>query len=271
MNEFYGIEDLSQLSGALKSIFITISVASARIYAAFTVLPATGESSLQGMTRAGLVIIMGAFVAFGTPAEHLTNATALELGLLVLKEALIGMVLGFCASTVFWVAQCVGALIDTQAGYNSVQLTNPMSGEQSTPVSDLLLQLVITVFYTLGGMLVFMGALFESYKVWPLHSAFPSFSGAAQVFFLQEVDGLMTSIIKFAAPALLVLLLIDLGFGLITRAADKLQPSSLSQPIKGAVTMLLLALLTGVFVTQVRHMLLPLDLLHMMQSMMPKG
>jgi type III secretion protein T len=267
-------DDISSFVSAAHSFqleLLGISLSSARLFAAFSILPFTADSVLQGMTRNGVVLIIAAFVAFGVPAQALGQLDALTLAGLVLKESLIGLVLGFCGSSVFWVAQSVGALIDTQAGYNSVQLTNPLSGEQSTPVSDMLLQLIIAVFYTLGGLLVFVGALFDSFKIWPLLAPLPSAKDAADVFFLTQVDSLMTSVVKFAAPALLVLLLIDLGFGLMTRAADKLEPSSLSHPVKGAVTMLLLAFMVGVFVTQIRYALLPADLVMRLQSMLSKG
>jgi type III secretion protein T len=268
MTDLNDIDSLIRWAGSLKQIFLATSLASARLFAAFAILPFTGESFLQGPPRNALVIMIGFFMAFGLPANGLANLGPLALVGIVMKEALIGLLLGFCASTVFWVAECVGALIDTQAGYNNVQLTNPLSGQQSTPVSDLLLQLVIAVFYTLGGMLVFMGALFESYKVWPLLAPMPSVTGTAEVFFYRQIDGFMVAVVKFAAPALLVLMLIDVGFGLVTRAADKLQPSSLSQPVKGAVTMLLLAFMAGVFVTQVKFALLPTDLVAKLHSLL---
>lgn len=51
---------------------------------------------------------------------------------------------------------------------------------------------------------------------------------------------------------MLVLILIDLAFGLVAKAADKLEPSSLSQPVRGAVALLMLVLLTGSLVEQVK-------------------
>jgi type III secretion protein T len=146
-------------------------------------------------------------------------------------------------------------------------MTNPMNGEQSTPVSAMLLQLVVSVFYVLGGMTILVGVMFESFKIWPLLSTAPSLAGTAEVFVIQQTDALMAGIVKFSAPALLILVLIDLGFGLIGRSADKLEPTSLAQPVKGAVSMLMLALLVGVFLDQVRRYLLPHDLLQRLQQM----
>jgi type III secretion protein T len=267
MNDF---EQMLALADSLSVVLQTIALCSIRLFAAFNVLPATGSQFLQGITRTGLVIILGGYIAFGAPGEEIAQLTATQWMVLAAKETLIGLVLGFAASTVFWTAECVGAMIDTQVGYNNVQLTNPLSGQQSTPVSNLLLQLVIMVFYTLGGMLVFAGALFESYQVWPMMSPMPSLAGMSDLFFLRQIDTMMVAVVKFAAPVLLVLLLIDIGFGLITRSADKLEPTSLSQPVKGAVTMLLLALLVGVFITQVRHFLLPTDLIVRLQALLPR-
>ena len=255
-------------ANSIETMILYLSLVSVRLFAAFSITPFSGDTFMPGMVKNALVMVIGTYVAFGMPVGAFADISALSLAGLVLKEAFIGLTIGFCASTVFWVAQSVGALIDTQAGYNSVQLTNPLSGESSTPVSDLLLQVVIAVFFSLGGMLVFIGALFESFKAWPLMSPLPSIKGSAEVFLLGQVDGLMVSVVKFSAPALLILLLIDLGFGLVTRAADKLEPTSMSQAVKGAVTMLLLAFMAGVFVVQVRSALLPTDLMLKMQSLM---
>jgi type III secretion protein T len=265
MNEF----DWVELGRRFEDLFLLVALCSLRLFAAFNVLPATGTQFIQGFTRAGVVLIFGLFVAFGLPPEQVADLGAAQWLGLAFKECFIGLLLGFAASTVFWTAEFVGALIDTQAGYNNVQLTNPLSGQQSTPVSNLLLQMSIALFFVLGGMLVFLGALFESFKVWPLLSALPSLQGISDLVFLGQVDALMRTVVKFAAPALLVLVLVDLGFGLITRAADKLEPQGLSQPVKGAVTMLLLALMTGVFVSQVRQFLLPLDLIKRLQALLP--
>jgi type III secretion protein T len=65
----------------------------------------------------------------------------------------------------------------------------------------------------------------------------------------------MQTIAKLAAPMLLVLLLIDFGANLASKAAQKLDLSSLSQPIKGAVTVMMLAIFAGLFVHQVEDQL----------------
>ena len=165
------------------------------------------------------------------------------------------MLIGFVVSVVFWVAEGIGMLIDNQAGYNNIQQTNPLSGMQSTPVGNLLMQMAIVGFYMLGGMLVFVGLLFDSYAWWPLTGMMPSAPALAERFFPQEIASYTQAMLKIAGPVLMTLMLIDLGMGLLSKAAEKLEPGSLAQPLKGAATMLLLVLLVGVFFHQVREQL----------------
>jgi type III secretion protein T len=262
------VTPIFQYGEALGNIIELLALCSLRFFVTFMVLPATGQQFIQGMIRNGFVLILGFYVAFGQTPEELLDYSALELFSFALKECMIGLLIGFAASTVFWTAECVGAMLDTQTGYNNVQLSNPMSGQQSTPISGMLLQMMVSVFYVLGGMLVLIGVIFESFKIWPIRSTFPSLNKVADLFVIHQLDTLMTGVVKFSAPILLILLLIDLGFGLVTRAADKLEPSSLSQPVKGAVGVLLLSLLVGLFTEQVRRYLLPLDLLKRMQGLL---
>jgi type III secretion protein T len=160
----------------------------------------------------------------------------------------------------------VGALIDTQAGFNNVQMSNPLSGQQSTPVSELLLHVVVVVFFGMGGMLALLGAIFDSFHVWPVVSTLPQWSRLPEVFVIDQTESLMSAVVKFSAPMLLVLVLIDAGFGLVTRVAPKLELSALGQPVKGAVTVLMLAILVSTLVSQIRYLLLPTGLLAQLQD-----
>ncbi len=246
---------LVRLGGDLHGMLGLLALCCARFYAAMLVLPATNDQLLLGRVRNGTVLLLGAFVAWGQPLGLLESTGPLVFIALVVKEALIGMLIGFAVSVVFWAAEGIGMLIDNQAGYNNIQQTNPLSGQQSTPVGNLLMQLAIVGFYMLGGMMVFVGLLFDSYDWWPLTGMMPSWPVLAERFFPDEVAGYAQTVLKIAGPVLMTLMLIDLGMGLLSKAAEKLEPGSLAQPIKGAATMLLLVLLVGVFFHQVREQL----------------
>lgn len=237
---------------ALKDAVTMLAACLLRVYAVFLVLPATADQSMQGGVRNGVCMCLAIFIAWGQPASLVAGMDMPQLLVVMGKEAIVGLLLGFAASTVFWVAEGVGVLIDNQAGYNNVQQTNPLSGEQSTPVGNLLAQLSISGFYMLGGMLMLAQILFESFKWWPIGSLSPAWSTMLEDFVKVQTGSYLETMVKIAAPALLVLLLIDLAFGVLAKSAEKLEPNNLAQPVKGAVAIATLSLLVAVFFEQVR-------------------
>jgi type III secretion protein T len=250
-----GAEALIQLGASAKGLLTLLAVCSLRGYVAMLVLPVTNDNVLHGVIRNGLALTIGIFIAAGQPLQVVENLPTLTLLALIAKEGLIGLLLGYAVSTVFWIAEGVGVMIDNQAGYNNVQQTNPLSGEQSTPVGNLLSQLAICGFYLLGGMMVLVGLLFESFQWWPLDKLMPGWSQLLERFLQVQVSGYLQAVVKISSAVVMVLLLIDLGIGLVAKTADKLEPNNLGQPIKGAVTMLMLVMLVAVFFEQVKPQL----------------
>jgi type III secretion protein T len=250
-----GAVSLVHLGEAAKSLLALTALCSLRIYVAMLALPVTNDQALQGVLRNGVALSIGIFTAWGQPVSVVEGVNAFQLAGLMIKEGLLGLLLGFAVAVVFWVAESVGVLIDNQAGYNNVQQTNPLSGEQSTPVGNMLSQLAIASFYMLGGMLALVGLIFESYRWWPLNELLPAWPQLLERFAQMQVTAYTGMVLKIAAPLVMVLLLIDLGIGLISKTADKLEPNNLAQPIKGAVALLMLVLFVAVFFEQVRPQL----------------
>lgn len=236
----------------IHAMLALVTLCSARMLAAMMVLPPTSSSALQSMTRNGVVIWLGLFIAWGQPLDVVRDISLPMLGALLLKETLLGLLIGFAAATIFWTAEGVGSMIDNLAGYNNVQQKNPLSDDQSTPVGNLLAQLANFAFYSLGGMMAFVGIIFGSYRWWPLNQPLPKTPQLLERFAELQVSNYIASVARIAAPMLLTLLLIDIGFGLLTKAAEKLEPSGMSQPVKGAVTMVMLSLLISVFFHEVQ-------------------
>jgi type III secretion protein T len=245
---------------SIKSMLTLLALSSLRIYASMLVLPATGDTVLTGSVRAGIALTLGVFIAWGQPGATLNGLSEGVLVGLLFKEALIGTLLGFAAATVFWVAEGVGMLVDNQAGYNNVQQTNPLNGQQSTPVGNLLLQLAIAGFYLLGGLMAYTSLLIDSFRWWPLHAVAPDTGALLERFLQTQVTSYSQAVVKLAFPLVIALVMIDLGIGLIAKTADKLEPNNLGQPIKGAVALLMLAMFIALFFEQVQPQLALHDL-----------
>ncbi|WDD92588.1 type III secretion system export apparatus subunit SctT [Burkholderia sp. FERM BP-3421] len=245
---------LQPLGDQLIGFITLLGICSTRLLVLMTILPATADSVFKGTLRTGAAAVWCLFVAFGQQAL-IPQLHGAFLFVVAVKEALIGLVLAFAASTVFWAAEGIGTYIDDLAGYNNLQVQNPSSGSQASLMATLLSQLAIAAFWLLGGMTFLLGALYESYQWWPLASFDPIPAPLLEAFAQARLAGLMDMVARLATPVMVMLLLIDVGLAFVAKAAQKFDVMSISQPLKGAVAILIVALLAGRFVSEMHAQL----------------
>lgn len=241
-------------------------ISSVRMGVLMFVFPPTSKETLQGTVRTGISLIWSSIIAYGQK-ESMPQMHGLFAVALLAKEAIIGLALGYAASLVFWAAESAGTYIDDLTGYNNVQIANP-NGEQVSLTSTLLSQFAIAAFWLLGGMTFLLGAVYDSYRWWPLDSLTPVPAAILESFAIQQADTLMQMTAKLAGPVMLALMLIDIGFGLAGKASQKLDLQSLDRPVKGLATVFMLALLAAVFVDQVRGQIALVDFRSEAKTMM---
>ena len=233
------------------SLLAPLLAALPRIGAAITVAPLFPAALFPRLLR-GAVALSLALYLYPHMAAHMPAATTpLPWLALIGKELLIGGLIGFAVGTLVWALECVGSAIDFQIGFSNAQLFNPFMGNESSPLAQLMTSLAITLLVTTGGLQVLASLLFESFRLWPIQSLYPSTDQLASLAG-SSVQSLAELVVQLAAPAVLLLALVDIGFGLLNRVVPQLNVFFFTMPIKGALAALMLALylsyLSDVFV-----------------------
>ena len=220
-----------------------------RVIGAFLMLPLMTEQTVPPMVRNSFMVSLGIIVLpvalAGLPMQELGT---IEWPLIVLKEVFIGVAIGFCFGIVFWAVAAVGGVIDTQVGMSMAQIFDPIQGHQVTLHGEFLSQLATWLFMASGAFLVFLDLLMGSYVLWPVASYFPDLPAVGMNLFVGQFDYMMTTVLVMAAPVMVVMLIIDLSFGLVNRYAPQLNVFALTMPIKAWLATALILLLLGVYV-----------------------
>lgn len=239
----------------LKQILLTFMVILPRILAVFAVLPFMSRELFPGLVRRSIVIsfslVLFPSLSSGLVAGALSSPALLAA--VVVKEAVLGLLIGYLAGVIFWVAESVGYFIDNQRGATIASVFNPLSGTQTSPVGSLLFQMTTVLFFTGGGFLLLLSAVFESYRIWPVFSFFPSFGTGFSGFFLEQTDRIMRLTVLLGGPVIIALFASELGLGLISRFAPQLNVFFLSMPVKSGIAVLLLVLYLGFLVSFFRE------------------
>ncbi len=229
-----------------------------RLVALFMVFPLFSGTIMTGMVRNGillsLVLVLYPLLDATYPKVELLWTTWLWL---IIKEIFIGVVIAYMISMPFWIVESVGHLIDFQTGASNSMVFNPISGKESGINAQFLLQLTGAAFFASGGFLYMTGVMFESYKIWPVYSSLPQINDVFSSFFITETANMMEMMIKMSAPIIMILVIVELGLGLINRFAPQLDVFWLSQPIKGFVAVWMMALFLAYMLDNLRIYLLP--------------
>ncbi|EHR0758930.1 SctT family type III secretion system export apparatus subunit VscT [Vibrio parahaemolyticus] len=218
-----------------------------RLMACFIFLPILSKQMLGGaMIRNGVLCSLALFI-FPVVNEQALPVETDGLWLIVIlgKEVLLGMLIGFVAAIPFWAIEATGFLVDNQRGAAMASMFNPTLGSQSTPTAVLLTQTLITLFFSGGGFVAFIYALFKSYTTWPILGFFPMVTDAWVSFFYDQFQQLMWLGVLMSAPLVLAMFLAEFGLALISRFAPQLNVFFLAMPIKSAIASVLLIVYLG--------------------------
>ncbi|MGY0215957.1 type III secretion system export apparatus subunit SctT [Endozoicomonadaceae bacterium StTr2] len=208
-----------------------------RILALFAFVPVLNSKIMGGtMNRNGvaaaLVLCVLPVIKAGKPEVDLD---AWMYFAIVMKETMIGMIIGFCIAIPFWALEACGFFIDNQRGASMASTMNPMSGSETSPMGLLFSQTFNTIFILSGLFLLLLEHLFKSYAMWPVFSFYPSMESSGTLFILTQFDLLITIAMWLAAPVAISMFITEFGVALISRSAPQLNVFVLAMPIKSGV------------------------------------
>jgi type III secretion protein T len=224
-------------------VLITVVLCTPRILAAFIVAPFFNTRLITGVTRNAVAFSFALIVfpiLFPSVGERSFSILAF-LGIIA-KESILGTAFGFLIGFFFWGVEGMGALMDRQRGAAMAEAFDPSTSTQSTPLGIFFMHLSIVIFFTTGGFMIFLSALYESYQIWPVISFLPKPDANYARFFLERVDDFIKMIFLFTAPMLIIMFISELGLGLINRFAPQLNVFFLAMPIKSALGLMVLIL-----------------------------
>ncbi len=230
MNEF--INYISANFG----LFLLILV---RLSSFFLAFPFMSTPFLPGNVKILLILALSVYLL---PYVHgsvdLAHTSTLELFLLVLKEAMTGFFLSLVAFIFYSISIYAAELISYMMGLTVANMFDPTFGMVSV-LGRFFVLIFYGVFFATGGDRVFIGALFESFKVVPVGSF--SFSEPLFRIFLKEGALLFFLSFKMAFPFLVALFITNLALALINRLIPQINVFIVGLPVQLFVGLFLLA------------------------------
>jgi len=210
----------------------------ARISPLFILAPLFSSNAIPRRVR-GLIAVG---LAFGlTPIVRGDEPIPLDvmlLGGLVLKELLVGLAFAFTIGALFAAVAAAGALLDTLIGFSYGALVDPVTGNQSSVLTNIYTLVGIMIFIAIGGDGWVIQGLGRTYELVPLleSPALGSLVGGAQEAF----SSVLISALQICAPILLALIITDVAIGVVSRVVPQLNVFAVGIPAKILVGLVLI-------------------------------
>ena len=127
-----------------------------------------------------------------TPAQAVQYSTVTEYAVIVMKEAVVGLLIGFAANICTAIVNFAGSIADMETGLSMVTLMDPTTRE-STSITGVLYQYVLMLMMMATGMYRYLfGALADTFELIPVNGA---------VF---HADSLLESMVMFLGDYVII-------------------------------------------------------------------
>jgi len=228
---------------AVESMAQAYTLSLPRIYLVFTILPMMSKNLLGGaLVRNGILLSLSLFTFPLTDGTLPSELEKLDYISILLKESLIGLVIGMVVAIPFWIAEGVGFVTDNQRGSTMSNVVNPLSGDETSPLGIFLSHLLNTFFILSGAFLLMMAVIYQSYVYWPVGKMIPLDLTGTDLYLFAQLDFIMRSIVLFSAPIVIAMFLAEFTLALVSRFSPQLNVFFLAMPIKSAIGIFVLVI-----------------------------
>jgi flagellar biosynthetic protein FliR len=220
-------------------VFLLIAV---RALAIIEVAPLLSSSAIP---RAAKIALAGfaAFAAFpSAPAEMAADLQLFGLSfvLLVIGEAIIGIIIGFFLTIIFAAFSTAGQFFSLQMGFSASETFDPLSQVENPLMGQYLNLVAMLVFLSIGGFQqLFLGGFSRSLQALSVASLVQGREAVISML-LSGLSRLFLDAIIMSMPILGTLFLTSLSTGLISKAAPQINILTEGFPIAITVTFVLI-------------------------------
>ena len=207
----------------------------ARIGACLMVAPVFGARFVSPRTRIILAVAITALVAPMIPAPSIAPFSPQGF-VVVFQQLLIGVALGFALQIVFDALGLAGQLLANSMGLSFAFNVDPLRGSSTPALGQLYIILATLTFLALGGHVALIELLVAGLYALPVGTT--GLSHDALWSLVLWGGQLFAGAISVALPGITALLIVNLAFGVVSRAAPTLNLFAVGFPVSLVIGLL---------------------------------
>ncbi|HAN10594.1 MAG TPA: flagellar biosynthetic protein FliR [Clostridiales bacterium] len=159
-----------------------------------------------------------------------------------IKEVAVGLILGYIATIILNVIVMVGEMVDFQIGFSMASVMDPLSGTQMPITGNLYYFSIIALMLVTNMHYELIKAIIYSYKIVGLGV----FNLTQSLFdaHMEILTDMFVTAIKMASPIIGIMLIINIGLGILVRTLPQMNMFVVGLPIKIYISLYVMILIT---------------------------
>jgi len=233
------IAELQEILPAFLLIF-------SRMSALLITMPILGYRSVPTRIRVMFGFVLTLVLLPIVAIEQVPEFTSvIELLVAISREVLIGLIIGVGARLVFEGFAMAGSFIAIQTGFRMANVMDPSTEQQQPIISHFWILLMTTMFLVLNGHYLLIETLFANFRLIPLYQN--SIPPEVGVTLIKGGSMAFNIAIRFAAPALVFFVLVDVAIGFIARVMPQMNIFMVALPLKSGLGIYFLIIMLSIF------------------------
>ncbi|MDX3773757.1 flagellar biosynthetic protein FliR [Chromatiaceae bacterium AAb-1] len=216
-----------------------------RVTGMLMIMAGIGVRNVPMRIKTALVVMITLIIMPTLPPVPNTDLMSLGMVLQVTQQLLIGFALGFISLMFITTFVVAGQLLASQTGLAFASMVDPASGVNVPAIGQFYLILATLLFWVFDGHLIMIQMLVFSFETLPVTDSWWDVTHYQTVV---EFGGWMfATALAIALAPIVSMLVVNLSFGIMTRAAPQLNVFSIGFPITMLAGLLILWLTMDTF------------------------
>lgn len=215
-----------------------------RVSSFFLMMPLFSYRSIPTVQKIGFSFFLAVIMFFTLDAPTMEVDGVYYL--LILKELLVGLMIGFIAYLILSAVQIAGGFIDFQMGFAIANVIDPQTGAQSPLIGQYLYVIALLFLLSVNGHHLLLDGIYYSYQFIPIEQPWIPFGNHHMVeFVIQAFNKMFIIAFQMAIPVVGSLFIVDVALGIVARTVPQLNVFVVGLPLKIGASFIVLFLVMG--------------------------
>lgn len=225
-------------------LFLLVMVRTSGI---FIFSPFFSAQNIPNIMKIGLSFSISLLITLTLPvAPDFSNEI---LVLLIVKELMVGIIIGFISYAFFSAFYVMGQIIDMKIGFGMANVIDPQNRIQVPLMGNFYYILSFLLLMSFNGHHLIISALVDSYKFLPIGGF--KYTGDTMNLLVNSLSRAFEIGFKLSTPVVAIIFLTDVVLGIISKTIPQMNVFVVGMPLKVLIGLLIIIISMPIFFTAI--------------------